>query len=357
MDSLEKLMKDLIESDGTSGFERDVAKKMEEYMIPYSEEIVKDRLGSIVAKKTGHPDGPRVLIAGHMDEIGFMVTHITDDGFLKFQPIGFWWTHNLLHQRVKVKSTHGDYLGIIGGNSLTYAVSKKSNQLMEIKDMYIDVGANSKERVKEMGIRLGDPVVPLSDFFTMQNGEIWGGKAMDNRVGCALAIETLRRLQKEEHPNVVWSGATVQEEVGLRGAATLAHLVDPDIALVVDIIDAYDTPNFRGYDGKCRIGDGPVLVMKDVTMIGHRGLRDLIVDTAKELGIPLQFDSITYGGTDGGKFHVHGIGCPTIFLAIPTRYAHSHNTIMSRQDFEQAATLLTAVVKKLDQNTFNQMIG
>lgn len=349
MDRAAKMMKDLTEADGVPGFEGEVRAKLEEYLEPLSDEIIRDRLGSVIARKTGDVNGPKVLLAGHLDEIGFMVTKITNQGFLRFQQLGSWWPHNVLAHRVTVKSRKGDYLGIIGSKAPHILSAEEHGKLQKLKDMFIDVGARSQAEVEEMGICPGDPVIPVSEFFTMRNDELWGGKALDNRAGCALAIEVLNRLQGEDHPNIVYSGATVQEEVGMRGAATVANLIQPDIAFALDVGIAYDTPGFEAHSAVCNLGDGPLLMLIDFTMIAHRGLRNLVMETAEELGISLQYDALMRGGTDGGRFHLHGTGCPTVVIGFPTRYIHSHNSIMSRRDFEQAATLLTAVIKKLDR--------
>ncbi|TCS93064.1 M42 family metallopeptidase [Hazenella coriacea] len=356
MDSTTQLMKDLLEVDGVPGFEGDVRQKVKGYLEPLSDEILYDRLGSVVGKKVGQADGPRVLLAGHLDEIGFMVTQITDKGFLRFQQLGGWWSHNVLSHRVKIKTKNGDILGIIGSKAPHVLAPEERTKLLQLKDMFIDVGAKNKEEVAEMGIRLGDPVTPVSDFFTMRNGELWGGKALDNRAGCGVAIEVLKRLQNEEHPNIVFSGATVQEEVGLRGAMTAANLVKPDIAFAVDVGIAYDTPGMESIPFTCNLGEGPIVLLMDATMIAHTGLRNLVIDTAEELDIPLQFDALMGGGTDAGRFHLHGIGCPTVSIGLATRYIHSHNGIMSSKDFEQTVELLTAVIKKLDQQKLQELI-
>lgn len=352
-----EMMKVLTELDGVPGFEQEVRHQMREYLAPLSEEILTDRLGGIVGKKTGNANGPRILLAGHLDEVGFMVTNITDKGYIRFQQLGGWWPHNVLAHKVKIKASTGDFYGILGSKPPHVLTPEERNKLLQLKDMFIDVGAKSKEEVEEMGIRLGDPIIPATDFFTMRNEELWVGKALDNRSGCALAVEVLQQLQQESHPNVVFSGATVQEEVGLRGAGTLSALVEPDIAFAVDVGIAYDTPGFESHQGKCDVGGGPLLLLMDRTMVAHVGLRHLVVDTAKELGIPLQFDALNGGGTDGGKFHLHGTGCPTVVIGFPTRYIHSHHAIMARKDFEQAAELLVALIKKLDTETVNQLIG
>lgn len=348
MDYLQNLMEELVNTNGIPGYEQGVKQVVKKQLHHLSEEILTDRLGGVAGKKTGNANGPRILLAGHLDEIGFMVTHITDSGFLRFQPLGGWWSHNMLSHRVVVQSRKGEYLGIIGSKPPHALKLEERRKVMDVKDIFIDIGANSRSEVEEMGIRPGDGIVPVSDFFTMRSGEIWGGKALDNRAGCALAIEVLRQLQDEAHPNVVYGGATVQEEVGVRGAGILSELVRPDVAFALDVGVSYDIPGLGGHSGEAAMGDGPLMFILDHTMIPHTGLRNLVMDTAEELDIPLQVDALMGGGTDGAKFHLHGIGCPTVVIGFPVRYVHSHNSLMARSDFEEAARLLVAVIKKID---------
>lgn len=357
MDEMTKMMKELTETDGASGFEGNVKDKMMEYLQPLTEEIVKDRLGSVLGKKTGDAPGPKVLLAGHLDEIGFLVTAITPKGFLRFQQLGGWWPHSVLSQRVKVKTRKGDYIGIVGSKPPHILDKAEREKVVPLKNMYIDIGAKDAEDAKAMGVRPGDWIVPVSEFTTMRNDELWVGKALDNRAGCALAVEVLKRLQNDSHPNIIYAGATVQEEVGLRGAVTVANAVQPDIAFALDVGVAYDTPGSESQHTVSNVGEGPLVLLYDATMIPHAGLRDLVMDTAEELGIPVQVDVMPGGGTDGGKFHLSGTGCPTLCVGFPVRYIHSHNGVMSKQDFDQAAALLTAVIKKLDRDKANELFG
>ncbi|MCG7409209.1 M42 family metallopeptidase [Paenibacillus sp. ACRRX] len=357
MDEMTLRMKTLTEVDGVPGHEGAVHNKMQEYLSPLSEELLKDRLGSLVGKKTGQEQGPKVLLAGHLDEIGFMVTQITPKGFLRFIQLGGWWPHNVLSQRVTVKTRKGDLLGIIGSKAPHVLEPAEREKVMKLKDMYIDIGAKDEADAKAMGVRPGDWIVPVSEFTTMRDGELWVGKALDNRAGCALAVEVLKRLQDEEHPNIVYAGATVQEEVGCRGAGPVAKLVEPDIAFALDVGIAYDTPGSESQHMTCNVGDGPLVLLFDATMIPHTGLRDLVMDTAEEIGINVQVDALAGGGTDADKFHTNGIGCPSLVVGFATRYIHSHNSIMSKADFDQAATLLTTVIKKLNWDKVNELIG
>lgn len=356
MDNTVKMMQELSNLHGAPGFERDVRVKMEEYLLPLSDEVVKDRLGGIVGKKVGDATGPKIMLVGHLDEVGWMVTHITDKGFLRFQPLGGWWPHVMLGHRVRIRTRKSEFIGIIGSKAPHALKPEERQKVQEMKDLFIDIGAKSREEVEEMGIRPGDPITPESEFFEMRNGEIWAGKALDNRSGCALAVEVMKRLQNENHPNIVYAGATVQEEVGSRGAITISNLVNPDIAFALDVGIAYDTPGFELYPADVKMGEGPLALIFDAKMIPQVGLRDLVMDTAKELGIHLQVDALAGGATDAANTHIHGIGCPSLAMGFALRYIHSHTAMMSRRDFEQAADLVAAVIKKLDGNVLNEIL-
>ncbi|WP_246142870.1 M42 family metallopeptidase [Pasteuria penetrans] len=359
MDAIEKRIAELVNANGISGFEDEVRKCMEGYMAsPVSDAIWKDRLGSLVGKKVGDSEGPRILVAGHMDEVGFMVTDIMKKGFLRFQTVGGWWSQNVLAHRVRIQSRDGTiHRGVIGSKPPHLLKPEEVKKTVELSDMFIDIGARDADEVAQWGIRRGDPIVPDSDFYTLAHGTIWAGKALDNRSGCALAIEVLHRLKGMDHPNIVFAGATVQEEVGLRGAETLARRVQPDIAFAVDVGCATDMPGFEDRATCMVMGQGPTVVLYDSSMLPHRGLRDFVMDTAEELKIPIQLDSMARGGTDGGKFHLTGIGCPTVVVGFPTRYIHSHNALMARSDFEQAAQLLVAVIERLDRRSLQNLVG
>lgn len=350
MDETLTMLQELTDAPGPSGFEEPVRRVMRRYLEPYGE-ILTDNLGSIAARKIGHENGPKVLIAGHLDEIGFMITRITDDGFLKFQTIGGWWDQVMLAQRVDVITRDGVIPGVIGSKPPHIQSPEERNKMFEKKQMFIDIGAASKEEALSWGVSPGDPVVPACPFTVMRNPDFLLAKAWDNRFGCALAIEVLRRLKNQKHANVVYGAATVQEEVGLRGATTIANIVQPDIAFALDTGIAGDTPGIGPDDVEGKLGHGPVILLYDGSMIPHVGLRDLVIDTAKEEGIPLQFDKMAGGGTDAGKFHVAGAGAPSLVLGVPVRYIHTNAAIMHRNDFAQAAALLTAVIKRLDGET------
>jgi endoglucanase len=219
------------------------------------------------------------------------------------------------------------------------------------KDMYVDVGARSKEEAQEMGVRPGDPIVPVSEFAIMANPRFYLSKAFDNRAGCALALEALRQLAVDGHPNAVYAVGTVQEEVGLRGAKTSAFSINPDVGIIMEVDIAGGVPGIKPEDTNVKMGGGPSLLVYDARMIPNLKLRDLVIATAEELEIPLQFSAMPGGATDGAQIHLHNEGVPTVVIAVPTRHIHSHNAIMCRDDYDQALKLTVALVKKLDEKT------
>jgi putative aminopeptidase FrvX len=350
MDRTEQFLKELTEAPGVSGYESLVRAVMRRYLEPVAT-IEQDRIGSIVGKRMGQAETPRVMLAGHMDEIGFMVRHVTKEGFVKFQPLGGWWDQVLLCQRVTIKTSKGDVSGVIGAKPPHLLSQDESKKVVEKKDMYIDIGATSKEEVAKAGVRVGDPIIPVSEFTVLANSRTYMAKAFDDRVGCALAVQVLELLAEDEHPNTVYAVGTVMEEVGLRGAKTTAHVVDPDVALILEVDICGDVPGIEEEESAVKLGGGPTVSFYDARMIPNLKLRDLVIATADELGIPLQFSAMSGGATDGGMIHLHNEGVPAVVIGVPTRHIHSHAAILHRDDYDQALDLVVAVVKKLDAAT------
>lgn len=350
-----QMFKELTETPGVSGFEHGVREVMTRYITPYADEVYTDNLGSLIAKKQGAADMPKVMIAGHLDEIGFMVTQITDKGFLRFQTLGGWWEQVMLAQRVTIYTRKGIVEGVIGSKPPHIMPAEERKKPVEKEQMFIDIGASDRAEAEEWGIRPGDPVLPYSPFTVMNNPKIMMAKAWDNRIGCAVAIEVLQRLQGEAHPNTVYGVGTVQEEVGPRGAITSASLIDPDVAFAIDVGIAGDTPGLKEHQAVTKIGGGPQLLLYDASLIAHRGLRDLVIETAEQLGIPYQLDIMSGGLTDAGKIQLNRNGVPSMTICIPTRYIHSHAGLLHMNDFEQTVTLLVEVVKRLDWNTVQEL--
>ncbi|MEK4200959.1 M42 family metallopeptidase [Cytobacillus sp. FSL K6-0265] len=351
LDETLTMLKELTDARGVPGNEREVREVVKKYIEPLADELSTDGLGSLIAKKVGQADGPKIMVAGHLDEVGFMVTSIDKKGFLRFQTVGGWWSQVMLAQRVTIVTTKGDVTGVIGSKPPHILPAEARKKTIEIKDMFIDIGASSREEALDWGVKPGDMVVPYFEFTVMNNEKMLLAKAWDNRIGLAIAIKVLEGLKNEIHPNTVYAVGTVQEEVGLRGAKTAAHMIEPDIGIAVDVGIPGDTPGVTEKDALSKLGDGPQIILYDASMVSHKGLRDFVTDTADELNIPYQFDSVPGGGTDAGSIHLTYKGVPALSITIATRYIHSHAGILHRDDFENAVKLITAVIKRLDSDT------
>jgi putative aminopeptidase FrvX len=350
VDQTEKLLKEITEASGVPGYESEVRAIMGRYLADVAD-IEPDRMGNFIGKHVGESDHPRVMLVGHMDEIGFMVRMISKEGAIRFVPLGSWWDQVMLGHRVVIKTAKGDVVGVLGAKPPHMLPADERKKVVAKKDMYVDVGARSKEEAQEMGVRPGDPIVPVSEFAIMANPRFYLSKAFDNRAGCALALDAIRQLAVDGHPNAVYAVGTVQEEVGLRGAKTSAFSVNPDVGIVMEVDIAGGVPGIKPEDTAIEMGGGPSLLVYDARMIPNLKLRDLVIATAEELEVPLQFSAMPDGATDGAQIQLHNEGVPTVVIAVPTRHIHSHNAILCRDDYDQALRLTVALVKKLDEKT------
>jgi putative aminopeptidase FrvX len=357
MDDVETLLKELSEANGISGHETEVRHIIQRHFTPLGE-VSHDKLGSVICRKPGQAPGPKIMLAAHMDEIGFVVSHITKDGFIRFSALGGWWDHVLLAQRVVVRTAKGDVVGAIGAKPPHLLSDEERTKLVDKKDMYIDIGATSREEVEKAGVSVADPIVPVSQFAVLASGKAYLCKAFDDRAGCALLISIMQRMLNIRHKNTIYAVATVQEEVGLRGATTSVKAVNPDIAIVLEGTGSSDVPGASDDTNQIlRLGRGPIVTFYRQDMIPNHGLRTLLADTAKRYGIPIQIraDGWVRGGTDGAPIHLHGIGVPTVVLSLPVRYSHSHSGILHRDDFDAAAELLTRVIPQLDEKAVTRI--
>lgn len=352
MDKEIKLLKNISELSGVSGNEKKVKTYIKQQLENQVDEILQDNLGSLITKKG--QIGPVVMIAGHMDEVGLMVTQITKDGFLKFQTIGGWYNQVMLAQEWLIETVTGEeVVGITGVKPPHVIPASKRNEVQEASQMFLDVGASSYDEVINMGIRLGSFVTPLQQFRQMGDQKHLLGKAWDNRIGSAVVIEVMRNLN--EIPNQVYGTFTVQEEVGLRGAKTASNLVKPEIAIAIDSGLALDTPGAGDKENQ-EIGKGPQILIYDGGLIPNQGLRNLVVNTAKELNIPYQEAYIVGGRTDAGNMHLAHNGAAGLSICIPTRNLHSHVSMIHYDDYLNTVKLLTAVINKLNQKTVDEIL-
>jgi len=350
-DFSEELLREITNAEGVSGYEDGAREVMSRYIKPLADKVEFDRLGSLIATHGADSKGPKVMVAGHLDEVGFMVKEFTPEGYIKFLPLGGWWGHVALGQRMRVVTNKGPVLGVVGSRPPHLLEAKERTKVLELKDMFIDIGTTEKfNAAKKLGVRIGDPIVPESEFTVMGNKKLYLAKAFDNRASCALVVDLFRKFERVKHPNQLVGAGCVQEEVGLRGASTVANMVKPDVAIIYDIGIAQDTPP-TGFSREEKLGAGPLLLAFDATMIPNTKLRDLVIDTAEKKKIPYSMTTMDRGGTDGGRVHISNIGVPSVVIGPPIRYIHSHNGIMARSDYDNAVKLVFEVVKRLDKKT------
>jgi putative aminopeptidase FrvX len=347
MDSVEQLLKELTEAHGVPGYESPIRAVVRKYMEPLGN-LSQDKVGSVICEKKGAFAAPRVMLAGHMDEIGFMVRLITKEGFIKFLPLGGWFDQVLLGQRVLIKTAKGDLTGVIGAKPPHLLTAEERQKVVARKDMYIDIGATSETEVQEAGVQLGDPIVPRADFQILATGKTYLSKAFDDRVGVALMISALQIL-KDRHPNTLYATATVMEEVGVRGATTSVEAVQPDVAIILESDIAGDVPGIKPEESSIKLGNGPSVLIYDARMIPNLKLRDLVLEIGREIGVNVQLSAIEGGATDGGAIHLFKTGVPTVVLCVPARHVHSHSSIIHRKDYDDAVKLLLTLIARLDK--------
>lgn len=346
-----EILKSLSELAGVPGNEKKVSQFISKEIKPFADEIIYDNLGSIIAPKGKL--GPKVMIAGHMDEIGLLVTQITKEGFIKFQTLGGWFSQVMLAQVWDIHTHKGIVTAVTGVKPPHIIPQDKRNVAIGIDTMYLDIGVLSKEEAEGLGIEPGNMVVPHSEFKVLGNSKYLLGKAWDNRIGSAVVIEVLKRLQ--DHPNQLFGTFTVQEEQGLRGAKTSSYLVEPEIAIAIDTGLANDVPGGESLEQS--LGKGPQILLFDAGLVPNQALRRLVVETAKEFNIPYQEAFITGGRTDAGNMHLAHRGAAGLSICIPTRYMHSHTSIIHYDDYENTIKLILEVLKKLDRKTVDHILA
>jgi len=367
-DSL-KFMEDLCNAHGPSGFESEVTELMKRYVSKYADSVYNDKIGSLVFEKEGEDGSPVILVPGHIDEVGFIVTGINDSGYLNFYELGGWFDQTLLSQRVWVLTRNGKLQGVIASVPPHVMEKDERNKVVTMDKMFIDVGAANPHEAKEMGVRVGDAVVPDSSFSLtrkskfedgkkVEERDLAFGKAFDDRIGVFLVAELMRELDQKriKHPNKVVGAATVQEEVGLRGARTVANLVKPDVAIVLDVDISGDVPGIKPEQAPAKMGDGVAITVYDRSMIPNQPLKELTIDICEQKKIPYQLSLVTGGGTDAGAIHISNVGCPSIVLGVPTRHIHSHVGVIDIKDVESNLKLLVELVKVLDKETVDGLV-
>ncbi len=355
MDEKMQWLKRFSEVCGVSGFEGRMKQLLLERLQGLAE-VSYDKLGSVVFTVPGTAEGPKIMLASHMDEIGFLVKFITPEGFLKFTCLGGWWEQVMLSQRVTVHGSRGDLVGVIGSKPPHILTAEERNKVVAKKDMYIDIGAENEQMARQLGVFEGCPVTPCVEMAVMGDGKSLLGKAWDNRIGCAVMADVMENLHRETVPNTLSGVATVQEEVGLRGAQTSVAMLKPDVAFVIDTCVAGGTPGVNDDVAPAKIGQGIAISIYDAGMLPNTALRDFAKQVADELHIPVQVSISEGGATDGGRIHLYGEGVLTLSFSIPTRYIHSHQSVIHMDDYDGAVRLITAMVRRLDTAQYRRLL-
>jgi endoglucanase len=326
---VKELIKSLVEAYGPSGTEDQVRELIAAQVTGLAESVRVDALGNLIATVRGKGGGRRIMLAAHMDEIGVVVSHVDEKGFLRFGALGGVWTPSLVGSRVRFASGLG---GVIGAEQKR--VEKDSPRLDQL---FIDVGAASREDVP---VGVGDVACFERPFLDL--GERLVAKAMDDRIGCAVLIQTLRELG--ETPHEVHLAFTVQEELGLRGAQTSAYGIEADLGIAVDVTSTGDTP--EAHTMAVALGAGPAIKVKDSGMVTHPGVRQWMVNGARQAGLPHQLEVLVRGSTDGTAIQTTRAGVQVGVLSIPTRYVHTPSEMVDYQDVLNSVRLLVALLRE-----------
>jgi len=343
---LVEVLEKLSNANGVTGREDEVRDLMKNYLEPYVDEIREDRLGNLIAFKKGNKDAPTVMLAAHMDEIGFMIKNIKKKGFLQFTKIGGIDDRILLAQRVIVHTDKGPLTGVTGSKPIHIQTEAEKKKVIEADNLFIDVGARDKEEAEKMGVQVGD-VVSFDIKFVRINENVVLGKAFDDRVGCAMMIEIMKRLQKVDCN--VYAVGTIQEEVGLRGATIAAFQVAPDVGIALESTVAGDMPGVAEGEAPAKMGEGAVVTVADAGLITHPKVLRLLIDSAKENKIPYQLETGIRGATDASRIAISREGVPSGIISVPARYIHSPVAILNLDDVEKAVKLAVAAIRKVPE--------
>lgn len=345
--SIRTLQEELSGLIGVSGHEDDVSRLILELIETenLADETWIDPLGNVLAVKKGREEKDRILLDAHIDEIGFMISHIEKKGFLRFVTVGGWDKRILPSQSVVIRSKNGKHFhGIIGSKPPHLSTPNERKKLIEIPEMYIDIGMSSIEEVLDNNLNIGVTGTLFSSFVDFPNNMV-RGKAFDDRTGCNVLIHVLRLLkEKPSFNDTVLFNFAVQEEVGGRGAITGAFKLEPTIAIAVENTTAADVPGIRDADIPVYIGKGPAITIADISIICSPKVNERLAKNAELSEIPYQFKKPMYGGTDAGKIHISRKGVPSSVVSVPCRYIHSPTSLLNLEDILNTVHLLRAFI-------------
>lgn len=332
------LLKELTNLNGVSGNECEVREYIMDKIAIYADDITVDTMGNLIAFKRGNgKSGKKIALCAHMDEVGFIVSGITDDGYIKFKSVGGIDERILLSKRVTIGKDK--IAGVIGIKAVHLSTPEERETVVKQKDMYIDIGAKDKESAEKV-VALGDYIAFDSDYLEFGGGKI-KAKAIDDRAGCAILIECM----KKDYANDMYFCFTVQEETGLKGAAIAAHRLKLDAAFVVEATTAADVPGLEEHEYATSLGSGPAVTVMDGASNSNKILNNYIFDLAKAENIKYQLKRTVFGGNDARAFATRGGACATAAISLPCRYIHSPVCVADMADYEQTLSLVKAIAE------------
>lgn len=340
-------LKNLLNTPGPSGFEAAAARVWRAEAETFADQVAADVAGNAFATLEGK-DGPRIMLAGHIDEIGVMITHIDEEGFLYIDGIGGWDPQVLVGQRVRLSTKKGDVVGVIGKKPIHLIKGDEKEKASKLTDLWLDIGIDGRANVLQHGVRVGDSGVIDSQVIELGQGRI-ASRAIDNRIGAFVVLEALRRLSKKKAKATVTAVATAQEEIGFYtggGARSSAYTLDPQVALVVDVTFASDAPGIEKKEvGEHKLGGGPVLTRGSAS---HPAVFELLAEVAEEEKIPYTISAAPkYTSTDADNIFFSRAGVATALISVPNRYMHSPNEMVQLSDLDATADLIAAFCRKV----------
>ncbi len=353
-DRTQLLLEKLSNAAGPPGAEEPVRAIMVPEMKPFvTTAITYDGMGSVIAQQGS--TGPRIMIDAHMDELGGMVRRVTPNGFLTMQMLGGWLDQALVDQRWIIIGSKGPVHAVTGIRDVHIVSPNERTAVFSRDSLYLDIGARNAAEAAAMGVSVGDPVVPDSPFMVMNGSKNYLGKGWDDRIGCAVLLEAMRRTASMPHPNTLVYAATTQEEVGLRGGRTASQLVKPEIGIAIEGGITGDTAGARPEESQIKLGAGPGMFLYDSSTIPNRKMVAFVRQAAAAANLPLQADLVQGYGDDSAEMQMNNGGTPTINLVVPVRYTHAHNGIVNRQDFDQMVDLVVAMLMHLDRAAVDRL--
>ena len=341
-----ELLQKLADAPGPSGFEEPVRRIMLDLIRPHADSIQFDGLGSIIAKQGAQ--GPRIMVDAHMDELGGMIRRITPKGLLTMQMLGGWLDQALVDQRWVIVGSKGPVRAVTGIRDIHVVPAEERTRVYPRDSLFLDVGAKDEAEVLAMGVSPGDPVVPDSPFTVLNGSDNYLGRGWDDRVGCGVVVEAMRRLASLPHPNQIFWAITTQEEIGLRGAHTAVEVIKPEVGIALEGGITGDVFPGHPEETQVKLGAGPGIFLYDSSELPNRSFVQFVRQTAAAKNLPLQSDLVQGYGDDSAEIQKSLGGVPTINLVVPVRYTHSHNGIMNRRDFDQMVELLVAMLQNLN---------